>query len=1506
MTALQIQRRFTTAEGGPFAGIKFVTRQSRIANPDGTAVFEMNDVEVPEFWDQVSTDILASKYFRKAGVPQIDADGNVTLGSERSIKQVAMRLADAWMIWGQRGGYFASIDDAIAYRDEMAYMVVAQFAAPNSPQWFNTGLNEAYGLVEDPEGNWYFDPALGRAVESAHKYERSAANACFITSIDDTLVGANSIMRHIEDSARLFKAGSGVGANYSKIREKGGALTSGGGSSGLMSFLRVHDRAAGAIKSGGTTRRAAKMVIIDADHPDIEEFIWCKVLEERKVAALVAAGYSSDYNGEAYDTVSFQNANNSVRLPAGFLDAVEADSEWELKARRTGDVVKTIRARELWDKIAAAAWSCADPGLQFDDLINDWNTVADSDRINGSNPCSEFLFVDDSACNLASLNLVRFWDDETSTFDAESFLAAVRLWSLTLEITVTMSHYPTARIAENSYKYRPLGLGYANMGALLMRAGLPYDSDHARAAVGAITALLHSRAYTTSAEIAAAIGACEGYAPNADSALRVLRNHRRAAYGSLARARGVGEYEQLAVAPVGIDHLVLAHTPFAALSGVVTEEADAMLQAATANGIRNMQATVLAPTGCLTGDTLISTNKGLLPLSLLGDVDGAKWQEPSISDLRVLTDDGEQDVTKFFVNGLADVVRVTTSQGRNITGTPEHRIKVVSQETGEWEWRRFGDVRPGDVVPIATGFAGAPVQQLLPPADDMYWNGKDNLLHTPTHMNADLAELIGYFQGDGSLHAKGLRLCVAAQDDDVVQRLVDLSLQQFGILPLLSQGEGYIEVGINSVRLAAWWRDCGFGKGLPHADHSGKGHVPVVPNAVLATNDPVVYAAFLRGLFEADGTVTQSVALSSSNRKFITSIQVMFTALGILTGFGETVGGFSSAPVYKAVLRSGRYLEDFVVNIGFISGRKQGVVKGLVGLTTKKDLVPIPRDILDEVAPAGHWTNPTPADLSDARKTIMVAQSRRQSIMVSRGAAEALLEASGDARIAKLLEFFYDEVTDARLDGQEMTYDISVPHNVTYVANGFISHNTIGLLMGCDTTGVEPDFALVKMKKLAGGGYMQIVNGSVESALRTLGYNAAQITRIGEWLLGTKSLKNETALNELTLAAAGFTEGEIAAIAGALTGVADVTWAFGSYTIGEEAYARFGVDPLAGGAALLAAAGFSSDAVVAASKVICGHLTVEGAPDLRPEHLAVFDCAVECGDGTRVIHWSGHVKALAAAQPHISGAISKTINMPNDVTPDEVAEAHELSYRLGVKCVAIYRDGSKMSQPLNSAQSSNEEATAAVVREIVAGMSPAEFYNGDTPPRFKLLDVRYGPTWRFEVGGEEIYLRAGEYPDGTLGEVFIDWGKQGSTMRGITSALSICISQALQHGVPFQRIVKSLRGHTFEPRGMVQGNANVKMATSVIDAIIRVLGYHYLDDEDLVQVKGHVMRPSQSGVMNVDVIAPAAPTLESKKALDKPAENLYGVTCSACGGGHMIKAGSCSVCGDCGQTTGCS
>lgn len=1078
---IRVERRFSKP-GDPFAGIKWSLRSSKIANPDGSVVFEMENVEVPDTWDQVAVDILASKYFRKAGVPQVDAQGAPVLddsgvqvtGPERSMKQVALRMANAWRLWGERGGYFASNEDAEAFRDELAYMLVTQMAAPNSPQWFNTGLFEAYGIVEDPEGNWYVDPASGETMLSAHKHERSAANACFIMHVEDTLVGESSIMRHIEDAARLFKAGSGVGANYSTIRERGGKLTAGGSSSGLMSFLRVHDRAAGAIKSGGTTRRAAKMVIVDADHPDIEEFIWAKVQEEKKVAALIAAGYSSDYNGEAYDTVSYQNANHSVRIPQGFMERLAANGEWNLTARRDGSVVSSMPAKKLWDDIAAAAWQCADPGLQFDDLLNDWNTVADTERVHGTNPCSEYTHVDNTACNLASLNLVSFYDDATATFRPEDFQHAVRLWTIVLEITVSMSHYPTEIVARRSFEHRTLGLGYANLGALLMRAGLPYDSDLARAATSVITALMHDTAYATSAELAAAVGPCEAFGPNRNSALRVLRNHRRATYGSLAQQ---DPFEQLNVIPQVLDHLVLAHTPFSNLSAPALAAADAMVATAERDGLRNMQVTVLAPTG------------------------------------------------------------------------------------------------------------------------------------------------------------------------------------------------------------------------------------------------------------------------------------------------------------------------------------------------------------------------------------------------------------------------------------------------------------TIGLVMGCDTTGVEPDFALVKLKKLAGGGYMQIINQSVEPALRRLGYADDAIASIKAHMLGTKTLDGDTPINTATLLAAGLTDAEVTAAAWAIPSMSDVTWAFGAFTVGEDVYARFGVDPAAGGAALLAAAGFSPDQITVSSKTICGHLTVEGAPDLRLEHLPVFDCAVECGDGTRVIHWSGHVRALSAVAPHLSGAASKTINLPNSADVAEVAAAHELAYRLAVKCVAIYRDGSKLSQPLNSAKSSeagegvDDELSEHRLRfgEIPAGISPTAFYNGNTPHRFKLPSARHGITWRFEIGGEEVYMRSGEYADGSLGELFLDWGKPGSTLRGMTSALSIAISQALQHGVPLDRFVRALRGHNFEPRGMVTGNDHLKMADSLMDAVVRILGHHYLGDESLVQVKSapaaatatadtSQARGSEDNASRQELSPRAA---EPQADAVMPAR-VFGKKCSNCGSDKLTKSGSCEVCLDCGTTTGCS
>jgi len=1084
-TGLAIERHFTTAGVDPLSSFNWVLRTSRIGSMDGTTVFEMNNVEVPDFWDQVATDILASKYFRKRGVPQVDAAGNPVLdeagnqvlGSETSLKQTAMRLANAWRIWGERSGLFATPDDAETYRDEMAYMLVSQMAAPNSPAWFNVGIYEAYGIIQDPDGSWFFDPELGEARQSTHRYERVGANACFISRVEDQLVGEGSIFDFLTREARLFSQGSGSGANLSLIRAEGEPLSAGGTSSGVLSFMKVLDAGAGAIKSGGATRRAAKMVILDADHPEIEAFTWAKAKEEKKAAALIAAGYEAGYEGEAVRTVAFQNANHSVRINAGFMDAVRNDGDWNLLSRTSGAVMKTVKARDLWHEIATAAWECADPGLQFDDILNDWNTAADTERLRGTNPCSEYTHVDDTACNLASFNLVKFYDDDSATFDVESFEYAVRLWTMTLEIQVVMSHYPARIIAEKSYEHRTLGLGYANLGALLMRAGLAYDSDDARAAMGAITALLHNRAYATSAEMAQAVGPCLAWEKNKGSMARVLSHHRRAAYGTLAEKFNVSDYEALTIRPVGIDHGILATTPFANLTDAVLGAADAA-QAGVEAGYRNMQVTVLAPTG------------------------------------------------------------------------------------------------------------------------------------------------------------------------------------------------------------------------------------------------------------------------------------------------------------------------------------------------------------------------------------------------------------------------------------------------------------TIGLVMSCDTTGVEPDFALVKMKKLAGGGYMRIINTSVTPALRRLGYSPAQIDRILAYALGTKTFTGHTPISFTSLKKAGLSDEVIARAEAELENVSDITWAFAPHVIGEEVYARFvdATEPYV----LLRLLGFSDADIESTNKTICGHLTVEGAPDLSEAHYAIFDCAVECGDGSRSIAWNGHVAALAAVAPHISGSVSKTVNLPNSASIEDIENAHQTAYEMGVKCVAIYRDGSKVAQPLNSAGQGTddtlEDADGFALPEVLPGMSPSQAYAGHPVPRFRPPNPRAGLTWRLEVGGEEIYLHVNTYLDGSPAEIFIDWGRQGSTLRGVTSALSIAISHALQRGMPLEDLVKAFRGQTFEPAGIVTGHENLKMASSVIDAVARVLGHFFLGREDLVQVPGGMtikdmyFGPRSSipelvvDVEEVDTLMPTDEEIDKAKAIVARGggKKLFGEKCSNCGSGVLIQAGSCKVCGDCGSTTGCS
>ncbi|MFP4072834.1 MAG: vitamin B12-dependent ribonucleotide reductase [Actinomycetota bacterium] len=1117
---LRITRRFTEAGTDPYSYFEWSHRDSRITNPDGSVVFEMTDAEIPAHWSQVASDIMVSKYFRKAGVPQYDDEGNQIFnedgspvtGPESSSKQVFDRLAGTWRHWGEKKGYFASAEDAEAFEDELKYMLAAQIAAPNSPQWFNTGLNWAYGITGPAQGFWYVDDETGELVESPDSYSRPAPHACFINGVQDDLVNPGGIMDLWLREARIFKFGSGAGSNFSAIRAEGELLSGGGKSSGVMSFLKIGDRAAGAIKSGGTTRRAAKMVILDVDHPDIEAFVDWKKAEEEKAKVLIQhGGYPADFNGEAYATVSGQNSNNSVRVSHDFIKAVENDDDWDLINRTDGSVRKTVKARDLWNQIAEAAWACADPGLQFDTTINEWHTSPAGGRINASNPCSEYMFLDDTACNLASINLVRLYDDETGEFDIEGYQHAIRLWTIVLEISVAMAHFPSKEIAQGSYDYRTLGLGYANLGSLLMRQGIAYDSDKGRAIAGAMTSVLTGYSYATSAEISEVTGPFPKFSENRDAMLRVIRNHRVAAYDG-------NDYDTISTNVMGINAEACPED----LLDAARTSWDLALERGEAHGYRNAQATVLAPTG------------------------------------------------------------------------------------------------------------------------------------------------------------------------------------------------------------------------------------------------------------------------------------------------------------------------------------------------------------------------------------------------------------------------------------------------------------TIGLLMDCDTTGVEPDFALVKFKKLAGGGYFKIINQSVAPALTRLGYEPEQISDIITYIVGTSSIEGAPHINTDTLLEKGFTDEDILKLQATLPAVFELKHAFNVFTFGEETLQRLGftVDEYTRwDFDLLRALGFSRQEITEANDHICGRQTIEGAPHMKDEHLSVFDTANRNGKyGQRFIHHNGHIKMMAAAQPFISGAISKTINMPNEVTVEEIEDAYHLSSELGLKAMALYRDGSKAAQPLNSTADEGEEneeedeaITNAVEKEktihwgnLPAGISPTEAYaQGMKPPRFLLPARRSGFNQEARVGGHKVYLRTGEYEDGTLGEVFIDLAKEGATLKGILSCFAIAVSKGLQYGVPLEEYVDTFTFQTFEPRGMVEGHDNIKMANSIVDYVFRALGVEYLKRDELAQVppdrEGDLPEPPQGLAVEAGVQlelddAAADSDVEAVKSavefLDGPDENVRAPerekvavaasngksnvadvalsenmgdapACSNCG--HMtVRNGSCYVCLTCGDTTGCS
>ncbi len=1480
---LQIKRYFTKEGVSPFEMCDYEKRTSIIRNPDGSLVFQMNDIEVPFFWTQVATDILAQKYFRKAGVPLrnedgellLDENGKIIAGSETSIKQVAHRIAGCWKHWGERYSYFNSTRDAAIFYEEMVFMIINQFAAPNSPQWFTTGLNWAYGLTGPAQGHSYVDPITKKMEFSKDAYTRSQAHACFIQYINDDLVREGGIFSLLTKEARIFKYGSGTGSNFSNLRGKKERLSGGGQSSGLMSFLKIFDVAAGSVKSGGTTRRAAKMVCLDLDHPEIEDFIWWKVREEEKVAGLVtgskilnhqlskliklaknkenalqdkevqqalheAAGnnipvnylvraldlakqgyelplheFDTHYESEAYLTVSGQNSNNSVRIPNAFFEALDKKGTWELKGRINKEVMKSIPAEKLWDDIGYCAWASADPGMQYDTTINEWHTCPAGGRINASNPCGEYNFLDDTACNLASINLIKFYDEEKEEFDVTGYRHTVRLWTIALEISVLMAHFPSEEIARKSFEYRTIGLGFANIGTLLMLQSIPYDSDKARTIAGAMAAIMTGDCYATSSELASVLGPFERYPENKEAMLRVIRNHRRAAYD-------LEDYEGLRIKPQGINQKLCP----GALLDAAHDSWDKALEWGNQFGYRNAQATVLAPTGCLVGGSLVATERGLVRLRSLGNVKGNQWQEASF---KVLTDEGPRTATKFYINGQAQTRRIITTAGYEIQGTPNHRIKVLTEE-GILEWKTLGELKPEDKVPLSmNGVFGNPQIVILPPLPEMHWNA-DYETEVPTEMNPLLAELVGYFMGDGSLHSKGLRFCVTNGDDDVVERISSIVKELFHLECKVTPQEGYMEVAVHSVPLTVWWEAAGFAKIKPSPRHSGKGYQPYIPDTILYSNNKEVYTAFLRGLFEADGTVTNgSPTWTSASKEFSLEVKSLLLALGFPSTTKIDISGWGQSEIYCLRIRNLSYNDKFRREIGFMSSRKMSkIVLSTTFQGTKKDLVYIPTEIGEQlIHAAGQHQN-------------AVALSLQRHQAVTRRVAEVLYQRTQNPQLLQALQFFYDTIESNEDGGIQSTYDLSVPENVTYLASGFISHNTIGLVMDCDTTGVEPDYALVKYKKLAGGGFFKIVNQSVPKALYKLGYTPQQIKEIVTYCLGQGTLEGSP-INKEVLLRKGFTPAALEAVEKGVRNAMDIRHIFNKWTIGEELYHKLNCKE----GDLLSALGFSDAEISLANEYICGTMTLEGAPHLRTEHYEVFDCANKCGiKGKRYIHPYGHLKMLAAVQPFISGAISKTINMPQEWTIEQIKKAYYDAWTMMIKAVALYRDGSKLSQPLNATLEQHPELKKML----------------ETAPKPQAV-VKEMIRKKVKVGPQMLTL-SGLMNAGKVEEVSYTFNGLSPAQETMMGAVVGLVNLGLQNGfTPSMIAEKSLqmKGHPL---------------ISELKMFLQEFGEEQKVEEEQVSV----VKNSESEKM----------------------------ACRSCKATQMRQNGTCMLCEVCGETTGCS
>jgi ribonucleoside-diphosphate reductase alpha chain len=1516
---LRITRRFTEAGTDPYSQFEWSRRNSKITNPDGSVVFEMTDAEIPAHWSQVASDIMVSKYFRKAGVPQLDDEGNPVVddngnpvtGPERSSKQVFDRLAGTWRHWGEKKGYFASADDADAFEDELKYMLAAQIAAPNSPQWFNTGLNYSYGITGPAQGFWFVDDETGELVESPDSYSRPAPHACFINGVNDDLVNPGGIMDLWLREARIFKFGSGAGSNFSAIRAEGELLSGGGKSSGVMSFLKIGDRAAGAIKSGGTTRRAAKMVILDVDHPDIETFVdWKKVEEEKAKVLIQHGGFPADFNGEAYATVSGQNSNNSVRVTYDFIKAVEDDGDWDLINRTDGSVRRTVKAREMWNRIAEAAWSCADPGLQFDTTINEWHTSPAGGRINASNPCftGEMRIATDKGLIPFKSLVQRVAEGESFqiyTHDATNGDSPSETLDLTspTQVMVTGTNqilkleFSDGRVLRCTPNHR---LWTGNRG--WVRADELEETDQIRLLDREIDFGMASWAIPVSTDAASyqkqtsrkyAVNLPEKWTEDLAHYLGWLIGDGSVTESAITTIYGT-EHEQQTAMPVHRELLTQLN------GGTPPKPAE------MANGTYQLRVT----RGAI---------RNFFEALGVGKVKAGDKRVPwSIFE-------APQPIVAAFLRGLYDA---------------------------------DGCVRWGETTRYV-GLASASkellrdVQQLL----DTF--GVHGSIYSSTRKQAPTFE---YTTNDGERRTYQGRSDI--NDLRVMGSDLERLFEKVGF-QLAGKDDIFHQMLTETTRYATrhWVR-------LKHREEDGW-------ETTYNLTEPKNHSYMAAGVLVSN----------CSEYMFLDDTACNLASINLVRLYDDEAGTFDVERYQHAIRLWTIVLEISVAMAHFPSKeiaqgsydyRTLGLGYANLGSLLMRQGIAYDSDEGRTIAGAitsvlTGYSYATSAEIAEVVGPFpKFAENRDAMLRVIRNHRVAAYDGDDYDNIStKVMGINAETCPEDLLEAARSSWDLALERGEQHgyrnaQATVLAPTGTIGLLMDCDTTGVEPDFALVKFKKLAGGGYFKIVNQSVAPALVRLGYTPEEISDIVTYIVGTSSIEGAPDINTDTLLEKGFGEEDILKLQAALPAVFELKHAFNVFTFGEETMQRLGftVDEYTSwDFDMLRALGFTRQQITEANDHICGRQTIEGAPHIKDEHLSVFDTANKNGKyGQRFIHHNGHIKMMAAAQPFISGAISKTINMPHEVTVEEIENAYHLSWELGLKAMALYRDGSKAAQPLNSTadegegnEDEDEAITAAVEKEksihwgnLPAGISPTQAYaQGMKPPRFLLPARRSGFNQEARVGGHKVYLRTGEYEDGTLGEIFIDLAKEGATLKGILSCFAIAVSKGLQYGVPLDEFVDTFTFQTFEPRGMVEGHPHVKMANSIVDYVFRALGVEYLERDELAQVPpdrdSDLPEPPQglaveAGVQldlsdaaadsDVDAVRSAVEFLdgpdedvkapEREKVAVAAANGDAGVAnaalsenmgdapaCSNCG--HMtIRNGSCYVCLTCGDTTGCS